>query len=189
MLCLALRRCQQPPPLLLLQLPRRSRLAAASTFSAPPSSTPPLRRAAWPLPNPKIQARVYSRSRGKGAGARGLSPEQLQLLFRVTGRVLGTALHAARRKGLHRSRPLLVVGLVLVPLTAGGAFLAFHLERAPMSGRLQLVFLDEEQEMELGAMAGTFAGMTCWLIRSSAKFVEERPNGEECGWIEAMGMP
>jgi len=55
---------------------------------------------------------------------------------------------------LHRSRPLLVAGLVLVPVTAGGAFLASHVERAPLSGRLQLVFLDEDQEMELGATAG-----------------------------------
>lgn len=138
---------------------------------APP---PPLLLHPIKRPTARITTRCYavrgggrpggsSRGGGRGGGSAGPSPEQLQLLFRLAGRILGTALHFARRAGLHRSRPMLVAGLVLVPVAAGGAFLVSHLERAPLSGRLQLVFLDANQEFELGAVAGALGGI-CWHV-------------------------
>lgn len=77
------------------------------------------------------------------------------MLLRMAGRLLGNMAHVIRTRKLHKSRPHLVAALLLVPTTLGGVFLVSHLEEAPLSGRTQLVFLDSEQEMELGVMAAS----------------------------------
>jgi hypothetical protein len=73
--------------------------------------------------------------------------------MRILGRVLGSGIHFIRSRGLHKSRPLLIAGLLFIPTAIGGVFLVSHLEEAPLTGRTQLVFLSPQEEMQLGAMA------------------------------------
>lgn len=75
--------------------------------------------------------------------------------MRIAGRLLGSLAHTIRTRGLHKSKPMLVAGLLLIPTGIGGVFVVSHLESAPLTGRRQLVFLDTAQEMELGAMAAS----------------------------------
>lgn len=110
----------------------------------------------FPLPSARCPTRSYT-TRGRRSFGRGnaLSPEQLQVLLRLAGRLLGGMARVIRARGIHKSAPAIAAGLVLIPTGLGTVFVVSHLEEAPLTHRMQLVFVDEEQEMELGAMAAS----------------------------------